>query len=96
MMKIIWLKAAREDLLLIKSFIAKESSIDNARNVAFKISKTALLLQDSPGVGRPGRVKRTRELVIPSIPYIIAYRVLDSNLEILSIIHQARMWPEGF
>ncbi len=95
-MNIIWLRSAREDLLAIKSFIEKESNIENARGVSLKISKAAMLLQDSPGAGRPGRVKRTRELVVPSIPYIIAYRVVGSSLEVLSIFHQARKWPNLF
>lgn len=54
------------------------------------------VLSNSPGIGRPGRVKSSRELVLVDIPYIIAYRVKDSTIEILRVLHQIRMWSANF
>lgn len=54
------------------------------------------LLGDYPGLGRPGRVAGTRELVIARAPYIIAYTV-DPRIDaviILRVPHGARLWPE--
>jgi len=45
-------------------------------------------------IGRNGEIKGTRELVIPRIPYIVAYRVGDDRIEILFVQHGAREWPE--
>jgi len=47
-------------------------------------------------MGRRGRVGGTRELVIPSQPYIIAYRIRGQTIHILAVLHGARKWPERF
>ncbi len=44
--------------------------------------------------GRPGRVKGTRELVIVHPPYIAAYRVKKETIQILRVLHGARLWPD--
>jgi plasmid stabilization system protein ParE len=50
-------------------------------------------LKHYPAIGRPGRMAGTRELVVPDTPYIIPYRVRESEVEILRIFHAARRWP---
>ena len=35
----------------------------------------------------------TRELVVPSTPYIVVYRVQEEYVEILRVIHGSRKWP---
>ena len=47
-----------------------------------------------PLSGRPGRVEGTRELVVARAPYIVAYRIVEDDLEIAAIIHAARRWPD--
>jgi plasmid stabilization system protein ParE len=51
-------------------------------------------LRDAPGRGRPGRIRGTRELVIFDTPYLVAYRVHAGDIEILTIQHGARLWPD--
>jgi plasmid stabilization system protein ParE len=46
-------------------------------------------------VGRLGRVIGTRELTVGLVPFILAYRVDAEEVQILSVIHTARMWPES-
>jgi plasmid stabilization system protein ParE len=53
-------------------------------------------LADHPDLGRAGRVRGTRELLIAGTPYIVAYRVVGNRLRILSVIHSARRWPQSF
>jgi toxin ParE1/3/4 len=53
-------------------------------------------LANFPEMGRPGRVHGTRELVIQSTPYIVAYRLKGSTVEILALLHGARRWPTRF
>lgn len=36
----------------------------------------------------------TRELVLAKIPYIIAYRVAENDIEILTVMHTAQRWPK--
>ena len=43
--------------------------------------------------GRMGKVEGTRELVIPSLPYIAVYRLVRDRIEIVRIYHGAQNWP---
>lgn len=45
-------------------------------------------------MGRVGRIRGTREAVLPDISYIIAYRV-GRDIEILTIIHASQQWPSS-
>jgi len=46
-----------------------------------------------PRRGRQGRLENTRELVVPSLPYLVVYQVLSERLLILNIVHGAQRWP---
>ena len=49
-----------------------------------------------PRKGRTGRVHGTRELVVTGTPYVVAYRLEATAIQILSILHGARRWPDEF
>ena len=57
------------------------------------IKRAVEQLANFPEMDRPGRVYGTRELVIQSTPYIVAYRLKGSIVEILALLHGARRWP---
>jgi toxin ParE1/3/4 len=86
---------ALNDLEQIRRYIAEENPAAGARITAM-IRNAVEQLTDHPNLGRSGRVEGTRELVIADTPYIVAYRVLNNRLRILSVIHGARRWPERF
>lgn len=46
-----------------------------------------------PGLGRPGRVPDTRELVVTGTPFIVPYRVQGDVIEIIAVFHGAQRWP---
>lgn len=46
-----------------------------------------------PGLGRPGRVPGTRELVVTDTPFIVPYRVRGETIEIVAVFHGAQRWP---
>jgi len=46
-------------------------------------SKTERLLSTNAFIGRIGEIRGTRELVVPGMPYIVAYRVSEDQVEIL-------------
>lgn len=49
-------------------------------------------LADHPGLGRPGRVTGTSELVIhPN--YILIYDTVGESVRVLRVLHAARQWP---
>ena len=94
-MKIVWTEPAARALESIQDYIAK----DNRRaawEVAQKIRQTVILLKDHPRLGREGRVRGTYELVIPALPYIVPDRVKGSEIQVLTISHAARKWPQDF
>lgn len=60
-----------------------------------RLVEAAAFLAYHPEIGRLGRVSGTRELVVAGTPYIFVYRV-KATIEILTILHTARKWPDRF
>ena len=88
-----WTRRARRRL----DEIGARISIDNpaaAARVVSAIARGVQQLGDSPGRGRPRRVRGTRELVVVGTPYLVAYRVHDNDIEMLTIQHGAQLWPD--
>ncbi|SDA90015.1 Plasmid stabilization system protein ParE [Mesorhizobium qingshengii] len=72
----------------------EEDSPEAAARVIARILSAAELLTEQPAMGRVGRIKATRELVLVDIPYILPYRVNGDTIEILTVIHAAQQWPQ--
>ena len=53
-------------------------------------------LATHPHLGRAGRIAGTRELVVAQTPFVVPYRVVGDDVQILAVFHGARRWPEGF
>lgn len=94
-MQIRWTKKALRDFEQAVQYIANDDTTA-ARNIAQKIWEGTQLLRQHPGLGRPGRVEATRELVIPKLPFIIPYTEKNGIISILRILHASRRWPESF
>jgi toxin ParE1/3/4 len=94
-MEIKWLRLALKDLDDIAEYI----SIDNpnaARNLVKLLWEQTQILKNHPNIGRPGRVIDTRELVVDNTKYIIPYRVVNEQIQILRVLHASRKWPKVF
>jgi toxin ParE1/3/4 len=94
-MPIQWTQRARRQLLAIIDS-ALEESPSAAERVYDAITHSVSQLVTFPEMGRRGRVPGTRELVISSQPYIVAYRVREQTIDILAVLHGAQKWPERF
>ncbi|MFT5207985.1 MAG: toxin ParE1/3/4 [Candidatus Omnitrophota bacterium] len=94
-MRIRWTNIAANDLASIQDHIAKEDP-KAAYAITQIIWSAVQCLSKYPNMGRAGRIKSTRELLISHTPYIAAYRKKEANIEILTIFHSARKWPENF
>lgn len=92
-MRVRWLRRALNDLEAAESWIARDNP-DAAAELVLRIVKTVSLLQVQPGIGRPGRVPGTRELVVPETMFVIPYQVREDVVVILRVYHSARKWPE--
>ena len=55
-------------------------------------AEKAVRLADHPGLGRPGRVNSTRELVVHQ-HYLMIYDLANDQVRILRVLHTARQWP---
>jgi addiction module RelE/StbE family toxin len=88
-----WTRRARRRLDEIGARISEDNPAAAARVVA-AIATGIQGLGNAPGRGRPGRIRGIRELVVVGTPYIVAYRVHDSDIEVLTIQHAAQHWPE--
>jgi toxin ParE1/3/4 len=94
-MQIVWRSIALEDLEEARRYIMQDdpTAADRVRNA---ILASVERLAELPHLGKPGRVAGTRERIIPDTSYIAAYTVVDDQVEILSVLHGARRWPENF
>ncbi len=63
--------------------------------VRFRVPLTVEHLEMFPRAGRSGRRPGTREIVIVEYPYVIRYRVLAEQVQILRIFHTSTRWGEG-
>ena len=86
-MKVEWLDAALDDMERISDFIARDN-LTAAAQLERRIREATALLGDQPGLGRPGRVGHTRELILT--PYIVPYHVRGPAVEILAVIDGRR------
>jgi toxin ParE1/3/4 len=88
-----WTPLAESEAREIHRYIAEDSiaAADRQLDLLFEsIFESIKGLRRFPGKGRTGRVHGTRELVVPGTPYIVVYRLVDTTIQILSILHGAR------
>ncbi len=92
-MSVEWEPIATTDLV--------ESVVDYAERhdplVAYRVfdnvRERAEILDTQPGIGRPGRVNGTREFIVTGTPFILIYRVENSIVRILRVLHGHQQWP---
>jgi toxin ParE1/3/4 len=88
-MKIRWTTEATDNLEHIRRHIEEDNPEAALRTVRVIFEHTKKL-SDFPNRGRIGRKEGTRELVLSPLPYLVAYRIQDSTIEILYIRHGAQ------
>jgi toxin ParE1/3/4 len=87
-----WRPAARGDLLELARYIAQDS-VSAGLRMHDAITAAVESLPTHPRRGRPGRMKGTRELVVPRTPYVIVYSASATTIVVLRVLHGARRWP---
>jgi toxin ParE1/3/4 len=91
-MQVRWTGPAAQDLEEIALHIQRDNE-SAAQSVANTLFDAANSLEVFPSRGRIGKIKGTRELVIPGLPYIVVYQIEPDTIQILHIYHGARNWP---
>ena len=92
-MNVSWTRLALADLNHAHGYVAEENPSAAVRTIK-RIKKAIETVGRHPEIGRPGRVEGTRELMISGTPFIVAYRLEANRIEVLSVIHGARRWPD--
>ncbi|MCZ8437521.1 type II toxin-antitoxin system RelE/ParE family toxin [Achromobacter xylosoxidans] len=86
-----WTPEAIRDREAIYDFIEADNPVA-ALMLDELLEHQAGRLIDHPGLGRPGRVAGTRELVAhPN--YLLIYDVKNDLVRMLRVLHAARQWP---
>ena len=91
-MRLRWTTPAANDLYNIVRHIQQDDPAA-AAEVAKTLYDGCGSLRTFPNRGRKGRIKGSRELVFPGLPYIVIYRIQDQVVELLRIYHGAQDWP---
>lgn len=91
-MDIRWSPEAAADFIGIIQYIRKDNA-DASLRVARTIYQSIAQLSTFPNSGRSGRVHGTCELLFPPLPFVVVYRVKESAVEIIRMLHGAQRWP---
>jgi toxin ParE1/3/4 len=89
--KLVWTRLANFDRQAIREHVAQDNPAA-ALVLDELFSAKADHLTTHPGLGRPGRVAGTRELIAHH-NYIIIYDIVDDTVRLLRVLHAARQWP---
>ena len=92
-MRVKWLRKALRNLDEEASYIATDNAAA-ARLVVARVLDAVALLTEQPGLGRPGRVPGTRELIVAKTRYLVPYRVRGDAIEILRVFYTSRRLPD--
>lgn len=92
-MRVKWTRTALVNLNNAIEYISSDTP-RAGKEVAQRIWDIARKLADQPGMGRPGRVPGTREIVVSGLPFILPYVEKDGIMYILRVLHTSVKWPK--
>ena len=93
-MILVWLPKAiknRDDQIDHIAQDSPKAAIDQGDRIEEQIN----MLVDYPEMGKPGRKKGTREMVISKTPFIVVYRCKprSQRIEIMRLLHGSQHYP---
>ena len=94
-MTIHWMPLAEQDLEAVYEYVRQDNE-NAAKQLVARIFSAVGMLTRHPLAGREGRVQGTRELAVAQTPYVIAYRIRQDEIQILTVLHGAQRWPATF
>ena len=89
---LVWLKRATRDRDAQLDYIAQDNPLA-AISQGDRIAEQIEMLIQHPQMGRQGRTKGTRELVISRTPFVLVYRLKGKRIELLRVLHGSQQWP---
>jgi plasmid stabilization system protein ParE len=90
---LVWSKSACADLKKAEVQLLQQGQSDLGNNIGTRINQATEQLVRFPLGGKKGRIKGTRELKMPQMPYMIVYVPGErKQIEIVRIINTDRLW----
>lgn len=91
-MRIRWTEGAAGNLAQVEEYIALDNP-SAAVETVLKVIDTVEILADYPALGKRGRERGTRELVVAGLPFIIIFAIHREELVIIRVLHMAMKYP---
>lgn len=91
-MHVVWSDKASSERFGQIDFIAIRSPLA-ALLVDERVKAQVRQLESFPFVGRPGKVRLTRELVTRKTSFVVVYRVENDRVFIVRFLHAKQQWP---
>lgn len=93
-MRVRWTTPTLQQLGEARQYIELENPTA-ADALSRRIEEVVGRLAHFPEMGRTGRRASTRELVVASTNFIVAFRVTAESIDIIAVLHGARRWPDA-
>ena len=87
-----WLPLASTNRFHQLDYIAQDNPLA-AISQDEQIEHQVDMLMQHPQMGRLGRKKGTRELVISRTPFVAVYRVQGDKIQIIRLLHSSQQYP---
>lgn len=84
-----WSRHSQADRQKIAEFYASEASPFIAEQALLSIKNATNRILKNPLNYREGKKSGTREYIMRRFPYIVIYRVSDTKVSIIRVLHQA-------
>ncbi len=87
-----WLPLASTNRFEQLDYIAQDNpsaAISQDEQIEYQVD----MLMQHPQMGRPGRKKGTRELVISRTPFVVVYRIKGDQIQIIRLLHSSQQYP---
>jgi toxin ParE1/3/4 len=91
-MRVVWTQSARLDLKEILEFYDRRNPVA-ARELIKDIQFSASQLEFFPELGRKSEDGKTRLQQVPRRPYLLPYRIVELDVEILAVFDERRQRP---
>lgn len=89
-MRVVWADSARADFDRAMATTA-EHSAKGAKRIGDRILRAVSLLERFPEIAAASPHHRhLRQMVVPSTPYLVIYRLHDDRVEVRAVIHAKR------